>query len=246
MKTLNYKNVIIVAMNNCALISNNKREYSKIMNATDNTVASLKVMKAFLEKIPTNTKLVDEPYQLVLGEKSAIKGFAAGTHLHYIRTGENASGKAFTEEQMTLIKEVALLLADRSLNVKVTTDKFISYKDKEDRALINFAWNSLTSEIKKANEKAVRPTRPQKSETQTVADPIVTIGLQIAEAAQAGDMDKVMTLTTALNALKAAQATTAPVVEETNEVEVPDEEDYSELDFTSDEDLTEEQAADLL
>lgn len=243
MKTLNYKNVVVVAMNNCALISNNKKEYSTVMSATDNTVASLQVMKSFLESVPTNAELVDEPFQLILGEKSAIKGFAAGTHLQYIRTGANASGKAFTEEQLGLIKEVALLLADRSLNVKVTTDKFISYKDKEGRALIDYAWSSLKLEIKKANEKVARPERPQKPQTQATVDPVTTIGLQIAEAAQAGDMDKVMALTTALNALKAAQ-TTAPVVEETNEVEVPEEEDYSELHF--DDELTEDEVADLL
>jgi hypothetical protein len=245
MKTVNYKNVVIVAMNNCALISNNKRVVAPVMNCTDNTVASLQAMKSFLEKVPANTELVDEPYQLILGEKSSIKGFATGTHLHYIRTGANAAGKEFTAEQLGLIKEVALLLAERSLNVKVTTDKFISYKDKEGRALIDFAWSTLKAKIKESN--ATATSRPQRPQTNTSAvDPVAAIGLQIAEAAAQGDMAKVTALTAALTALKTAQAQ-APV---DNEVDVPEDEDYSELNFVDDVDdaaeLTEDEAADLL
>ena len=101
MKTTNYKNVVVVAMNNCAVVCNSNKQFKKVMNATDNTVASLEAMKIFLQGVPTNAEeLVEEPRLLILGEKSAIKGFATGTNLQYIRTGENASGKAFTEEQL--------------------------------------------------------------------------------------------------------------------------------------------------
>ncbi len=219
MKTLNYKNVIIVAKNNCALISNNKREVATVMNATDNTVASLQAMKSFLEKVPANAELVDEPYQLILGEKSSIKGFATGTHLHYIRTGANATGKEFTEEQLGLIKEVALLLADRSLNVKVTTDKFISYKDKEGRAIIDFAWKSLDKEIAKLTaptKPAVKPVAPAK-QTAVVDPRVAKLQELMTKALDEGDFDKYDMLEERLNRLQ------APVVEETNEVEVPEE-----------------------
>lgn len=219
MKTLNYKNVIVVAKNDCALISNNKREFSTVMNATDNTVASLQVMKSFLESVPTNAELVEEPFQLVLGEKSSIKGFATGTHLHYIRTGANATGKEFTAEQLSLIKEVALLLADRSLNVKVTTDKFISYKDKEGRAIIDFAWKSLDKEIAKqtAPAKPVKPVAPAK-QTAVVDPRVAKLQELMTKALDEGDFDKYDMLEERLNRLQAP----APVVEETNEVEVPE------------------------
>jgi hypothetical protein len=64
-----------------------------------------------------------------------------------------------------------------------------------------------------------------KAQAQPQQDPITLIGLQIAEAAAAGNMDKVMALTTALNALKTAQQTEpqAPVAEEPQEEEVYEE-----------------------
>lgn len=222
MKTINFKNVVVVAMNNCALISNNEKQVSTVMNATDNTVASLQVMKAFLQSVPTNEELVDEPYQLILGEKSSIKGFATGTHLQYIRTGANATGKEFTDEQLDLIKEVAVLLAERGLNVKVTTDKFISYKDKQGRAIIDFAWNTLKLEINKANEQPQRPQKPVAPAKQTaVVDPrVAKLQELMTKALDEGDFDKYDMLEERLNRL---QVQVAPV-EETNEVEVPNDE----------------------
>ena len=212
MKTTNYKNVVVVAMNNCAVVCNSNKQFKKVMNATDNTVASLEAMKIFLQSVPTNTEeLVEEPRLLILGEKSAIKGFATGTNLQYIRTGENASGKAFTEEQLALIKEVSFLLADRSLNVRVTTDKYVDYRDKEARELINGAWESLKAAIKGQNATTAKPQAPKAA---PAVDPVAAIGLQIAEAAAKGDMAKVAALTAALTALQAAQT---PVAEETNE-----------------------------
>jgi hypothetical protein len=234
MKTINFKNVVVVAMNNCALITNNDKKVSTVMNATDNTVASLQVMKAFLQSVPTNEELVEEPYQLVLGEKSAIKGFATGTHLQYIRTGANATGKEFTEEQFELIKEVATLLAERGLNVKVTTDKFISYKDKQGRAIIDFAWNTLKLEISKANEQAQqKPQRPVAPAKQTaVVDPrVAKLQELMTKALDEGDFDKYDMLEERLNRL---QAPVAPV-EETNEVEVPNEEEVEDPTAGSDE-----------
>ena len=149
-------NVIIVAMNNCALIST-VNGYKTVMNATNNTVASLSAIEEFLNEIPTNEELTEVPYQLVLGDKSAIKGFATGTHLEYIRTGANASGKKFAEEELELIKKVAFALAQRSLNVKITTDKFISNNDKETRELISNSWDKLKAEIKGTNSAVQAP-----------------------------------------------------------------------------------------
>ncbi len=219
MKTLNYKNVIIVAKNNCALVSNNERKYSTVMNATDNTVASLQIMKSFLEKVPTNSELVESPYQLILGEKSSIKGFATGTHLQYIRTGANATGKAFTDEQLSLIKEVSYLLAERSLNIRITTDKFISYQDKITRALIDNAWKTLDKEMSKqtAPAKSAKPQRPQ-AQTAVVDPRVAKLQELMTKALDEGDFDKYDMLEERLNRLQAP----APVAEESNEVEVPE------------------------
>ena len=234
MKTMNnVKNVVVVAKNNCALISNNERKYSKIMNATDNTVASLQIVKAFLEKVPTNAELVEVPYQLILGDKSAIKGFATGTYLHYIRTGANASGKAFTEEQMTLVKEVAYLLAERSLNVKITTDAFISKQDKITKALIDNAWKTLDLEINKAKSEPTKPAnKPQRPAVAPVDPRVAKLQELMTKALDEGDFDKYDMLEERLNRLQ-APTQTAPVAEETNEEEVPADEqvqDEEELD----------------
>ena len=225
MKTTNYKNVVVVAMNNCALVVNSNKSYKTVMNCTDNTVASLQAMKIFLEKIPANTtELLAEPRLLVLGEKSPVKGFATGTHLQYIRTGENASGKAFTAEQLELIKEVAFLLADRSLNIRITTDKYVSYSDKEARELINGAWEMLKAEIKKSNAPA--QAKPQAPVAQAPAKSPVVAKLEelMAKALDEGDFDKYDQLEERLNKMLAKETPApAPVVEETNEEVVEEE-----------------------
>ena len=218
MKTLNYKNIVIVAKNDCALIVNKDRKVVPVTNCTDNTVASLTAMKAFLEKVPTNNvELVEEPYQLILGDKSSIKGFATGTHLHYIRTGANATGKAFTDEQFELIKEVSMLLAERSLNIRITTDRFISNQDKATKALIDFAWKTLDKEIAKA--KTTAPTnKPQRPAVAPVDPRVAKLQELMTKALDEGDFDKYDQLEERLNRLQ------APAVEETNEIEVPEQE----------------------
>ena len=92
----------------------------------------------------------------------------------------------------------------KGFNCKVNESK---YFPKELKAMKDLA-------IKVAKEyKSQAPVAQPQAQAQ---DPITLIGLQIAEAASAGDMDKVMALTTALNALKSAQSTEpqAPVEEE--------------------------------
>lgn len=234
MKTMNYKNVVVVARTNNALVATSDNKFKTFINCTDSTVASLQAMKAFLESIPTNSEeLIEEPVQIILGSKSAIKGFASGTYLQYIRTGANASGKEFTEEQFTLVKEVAFLLADRSLNVKVTTDNFISYKDKETKAFIDNAWKLLDKEINKAKE--TKPAnKPQRPQTQAPAVNPVVAKLQelMTKALDEGDFDKYDQLEARLNKLQAPVETVVENdVEEDNEVEVP--EDVQEEDPTA-------------
>jgi hypothetical protein len=226
MKTTNYKNVVVVAMNNSALIANSQGGYTTAMNCTNNTVASLQVMKLFLSKIPTNAEeLLEEPRLLVLGEKSAIKGFATGTNLQYIRTGENASGKKFTDEEFELIKEVSFLLADRCLNVRVTTDKYVSYNDKEARALIDGAWTKLKEAIKGNNASAVKPQAPQAQQAPAKSPVIAKLEELMAKALDEGDFDQYDKLEERLNKMLAKETAqpVQPAPQVTNEVEVPEE-----------------------
>ena len=204
-------NVIIVAMNNCALISTVKG-YKTVMNATNNTVASLSAIEEFLNEIPTNEELTEVPYQLVLGDKSAIKGFATGTHLEYIRTGANASGKKFAEEELELIKKVAFALAQRSLNVKITTDKFISNNDKETRELISNSWDKLKAEIKGTNSAVQAPASAPVAQAKSPV--IAKLEELMTKALEEGDFDQYDKLEERLNKMLAKE-TSASVEQKT-------------------------------
>lgn len=204
-------NVIIVAMNNCALIST-VNGYTTVMNSTNNTVASLTAIEEFLNEVPTNEELTEVPYQLVLGDKSAIKGFATGTHLEYIRTGANASGKKFAEEELELIKKVAFALAQRSLNVKITTDKFISNNDKETRELISNSWDKLKAEIKGTNSAVQAPASAPVAQAKSPV--IAKLEELMTKALEEGDFDQYDKLEERLNKMMAKE-TSAPVEQKT-------------------------------
>jgi hypothetical protein len=108
-------------------------------------------------------------------------------------------------------------MMNKGLNCELKESKFFP---KELKAMKDLALKTA----KEYKSQAPQQTAPQ---AQPQQDPIALIGIQIAEAAAAGDMDKVMALTTALNALKAAQQVQpqAPVVEEEPEEETTDESD---------------------
>lgn len=134
------KPIAIVAKKGCAITMNYKKQYASI-HAKDNMTASLMALKAVLSKIPTNDMLLEEPRLILLWSKSPIVGFATGTYIEYLRTNQTASGIPFTTEEMTLIRECALLLAERNLNVSISTYVFASNNNY--RNIIDAAWNAV-------------------------------------------------------------------------------------------------------
>lgn len=145
----NYKPISIVAKKGYAIVMNHKKEYASI-HAKDNMTASLLALKAVLSKIPTNNDmLLEEPRLILLWSKSPIVGFATGTYIEYLRTNHTASGIPFSIEEMTLIRECALLLAERNLNVSICTDRFISNNNY--RELIDAAWTVINKCISTNN-----------------------------------------------------------------------------------------------
>jgi hypothetical protein len=150
---MNYKPIAIVAKKGCAVVMNQNKKYARI-TAKTNMIASLEALKAVLSKIPTNEEwLLDEPRLILLWSKSPIVGFATGAYIDYLRTNHTVSGIPFTEEEMTLIRECAVLLAERNLNICIRSDRFIS--NNKYRDLIDAAWTTINKCIS-TNDKTQR------------------------------------------------------------------------------------------
>ena len=201
MKTNNV--IITLGANNAILMTESsfaKAGY-KAFSASTSFISALQALDFILDKISDNDTL-DEKV-VVIHVPDMLKGFAMGSFREYLRTNKTSGNRAFSKEERELVLSVATKMMNKGFNCKVNESK---YFPKELKAMKDLA-------IKVAKEyKSQAPV----AQPQAQQDPITLIGLQIAEAASAGDMDKVMALTTALNALKSAQSTEpqAPVVEE--------------------------------
>lgn len=219
---MNYNNVIITVGGNNAIVmteASYKKGQFKQITASSSFVAALKGFDFILDKISDNTTIEKAITRIYLPD--LLKGFAMGTFVEYIRTNQTSSGRTFTAEEKELVLSIANKMMNKGFNMVTNESRFFP---KELKPMKDMA-------ISKAKE--LKESAPAtKAQPQAQQDPITLIGLQIAEAASAGDMDKVMALTTALNALKTAQQTEpqAPVVEEPaeevyeeNEVELDDE-----------------------
>lgn len=216
--TMNYNNVIITVGGNNAIVmteASYKKGQFKQITASSSFVAALKGFDFILDKISDNTTIEKAITRIYLPD--LLKGFAMGTFVEYIRTNQTSSGRAFTAEEKELVLSIANKMMNKGFNMVTNESRFFpkELKPMKDMAI---------SKAKELKENAPAT----KAQPQAQQDPITLIGLQIAEAASAGDMDKVMALTTALNALKTAPQ--APVVEEPaeevyeeNEVELDDE-----------------------
>ena len=219
--TMNYNNVIITVGGNNAIVmteaSYKKGQYKQI-TASSSFVAALKGFDFILDKISDNTTIEKAITRIYLPD--LLKGFAMGTFVEYIRTNQTSSGRTFTAEEKELVLSIANKMMNKGFNVVTNESRFFpkELKPMKDMAI------SKAKELKE-NAPATK-TQPQAQQ-----DPITLIGLQIAEAAAAGNMDKVMALTTALNALKSAQQTEPQVNEE------PEEEVYEENEVELDDEL---------
>lgn len=201
MKTNNV--IITLGANNAILMTESSFAKSgyKAFSASTSFISALQALDFILDKISDNDTL-DEKV-VVIHVPDMLKGFAMGSFREYLRTNKTSGNRAFSKEERELVLSVATKMMNKGFNCKVNESK---YFPKELKAMKDLA-------IKVAKEyKSQAPV----AQPQAQQDPITLIGLQIAEAASAGDMDKVMALTTALNALKTAQSTEpqAPVEEE--------------------------------
>ena len=202
MKTNNV--IITLGANNAILMTESSFAKSgyKAFSASTSFISALQALDFILDKISDNDTL-DEKV-VVIHVPDMLKGFAMGSFREYLRTNKTSGNRAFSKEERELVLSVATKMMNKGFNCKVNESK---YFPKELKAMKDLA-------IKVAKEyKSQAPVAQPQAQAQ---DPITLIGLQIAEAASAGDMDKVMALTTALNALKSAQSTEpqAPVKEE--------------------------------
>lgn len=202
MKTNNV--IITLGANNAILMTESSFAKSgyKAFSASTSFISALQALDFILDKISDNDTL-DEKV-VVIHVPDMLKGFAMGSFREYLRTNKTSGNRAFSKEERELVLSVATKMMNKGFNCKVNESK---YFPKELKAMKDLA-------IKVAKEyKSQAPVAQPQAQAQ---DPITLIGLQIAEAASAGDMDKVMALTTALNALKSAQSTEpqAPVEEE--------------------------------
>lgn len=204
----------------------------KLISANNSTMAALMALEFSLNKASDNDTIDKEILTIYVPD--IIKGFAMSTYKEYIRTGKTSGGRAYSEEELDLVKRCAMLMCTKGLNIKVIESKYMSkdlkpFKDK----VLN------TAKELKENAPA-QTTAPQAQVNQP--DPVAAIGLQIAEAAARGDMATVTALTAALTALKNAQGTNAPTqnAPQKPETEEPEEEEViEENEVEVDEDVAE-------
>ena len=215
MKTNNV--IITLGANNAILMTENSfaKQGYKAFSAPTSFIAGLQALDFILDKVSNNDTLDEKVSTIHVPDM--LKGFAGHSFREYIRTNKTSSGRQFTEEEKQLVLSVATKMMNKGLNCELKESKFFP---KELKAMKDLALKTA----KEYKSQAPQQTAPQ---AQPQQDPIALIGIQIAEAAAAGDMDKVMALTTALNALKAAQQVQpqAPVVDEEPVEETTDESD---------------------
>ena len=229
MNKTNYKTISVVAVNNVALAmsKNESNEYKHMKKlGANNIIASLKVLKSVLTSIDNNDCLANQPRLIILGSKSPIKGFAVGSYVEYLRTGANASGKKFNNEEMTLIKECAELYANKCFNVRITTDEFVSYKDKETKALIDGAWKQIKAIAQQMMTQAkqvqqLKETKEKKDDK--TAETIAKLQDQVVKLTLEGKFDDAKKVSELIKNLQ----TTSEELNETmehvneNEIEIP-------------------------
>lgn len=230
MKTINYTITTITATNNIAVAMFADKKYI-YKTARNNKIALLETLKAILTKALPSDQLMEKPV-LIITTQSILKGFTTGGFLDYVRTGEDANGNKFAEDEFQLICECAELYASRALNVRFIDEKMISFKDKEAQTIKQNAYNTVKQ---LSTKQAVQQTKA-KTQAQPVSEVNETIKMineQIKKALAEGNIETASKLTNMITQLTNPQA--KPVVEETNEEEVP-EDVVEEVDETIDSD----------
>ena len=217
MKTINYTITTITATNNIAVAMFAGQKYI-YKTARNNKVALLETLKAILNKALPSDQLMGKPV-LIITTQSILKGFTTGGFIDYIRTGEDASGNKFADDELALINECAELYASRALNVRFIDEKMISFKDKEAQTIKQNAYNTVKQ---LSTKQAVQQTKAEVKQqpVSEVNETIKMINEQIKKALAEGNIDTASKLTNMITQLTNPQ--TAPAPQETNEEEIPE------------------------
>ena len=227
MKTINYTITTITATNNIAVAMFADKKYV-YKTARNNKVALLETLKAILNKALPSDQLMEKPV-LIITTQSILKGFSTGGFIDYIRTGEDASGNKFADDELALINECAELYASRTLNVRFIDEKMISYKDKEAQTIKQNAYNTvkqLAKQVAIQNTKAEVKTQPAPETNSTIA----LLNSELQKAIREGNIQLASEYTKMIAQL------TAPTPQETNEEEVPEDVQEEVVDETVDAD----------
>ena len=229
MKTINYTITTITATNNIAvaMFANKKYIYK---TARNNKIALLETLKAILTKALPSDQLMEKPV-LIITTQSILKGFTTGGFLDYVRTGEDANGNKFADDEFQLICECAELYASRALNVRFIDEKMISYKDKDAQTIKQNAYNQvklLAKQVAIKNTKAEVKSQPAQETNSTIA----LLNSELQKAIREGNIQLASEYTKMIAQLTAPQ----PAPQETNEEEVPEDVQEEVVDETIDAD----------
>ena len=166
---------------------------------------------------------------LIITTQSILKGFTTGGFIDYVRTGEDANGNKFADDEFQLICECAELYASRTLNVRFIDEKMISYKDKDAQTIKQNAYNTvkqLAKEVALKQTKAEVKTQPAQETNSTIA----LLNSELQKAIREGNIQLASEYTKMIAQL------TAPAPQETNEEDVPEEVQEEVVDETLDAD----------
>lgn len=217
MKTLNYNITAITAMNGVAvaMFANKKYAYK---TASNNKLALLDMFRTILNKAKDNNELMEKPV-LIITTQSILKGFTTGGYIEYLRTGADANGNTFTEEEFALITECADLLARKSFNVRLIDEKMVSPKDQVATQIKRNAFDTaklLSKQSAMQNTQQKVQQQPAKETNSTIA----LLNSELQKAIREGNIQ----LATEYTKMIAQLTNPAPQqpVEETNEYEVPE------------------------
>lgn len=215
MKTMNYNVCAITAKNGVAVAMFANKKHKDVFAAT-NKLALLQAFSWTLDRIKDNDELMDKP-AMIITTKSILKGFTTGSYIEYIRTGCDANGNKFTDEEFQLVCECAQKLSTKSFNIRLVDEQMVSPKDV---AAVQVKRDAFTVAGQLANaqtkqQQAQRPTRPVQ---QAPVNPVLAkLEKLMNDALDAGDITKYDEYKARYDQFNAP----APAPQTTNEVEVP-------------------------
>jgi hypothetical protein len=220
------KNVVIILAGSNAVVVSEKQYKSgkcKVFSASTTTASALQAFNFVMSLASTNETIDKDIVRIFIPD--VIKGFSMGTYVDYIRTGKTSGNRKFTEEEFALVKECALNICNRGLNLKVAETKFMPKELKEfkDGAF------KIAKQIKEE-----LANKPQQVVSAPVDPRIAKLQELMVKALDDGDFDKYDALEERLN--KITQGQPAPQAqqpveesaEEDNEVVVENTEEENE------------------